>query len=129
MSPAVRHTLVAEGAPHNDFGVRIHKGYGYPGVGGPGRAKCSCGQLSEVLPSAYQRKAWHRAHKATNPADISVAICTRKVKMADPIDGICPECGHRLLRHPSPGERRVDMRCTGCIDDKIRAEHPPGTVL
>lgn len=28
-----------------------------------GRAECSCGAASEVLPSAKARKAWHRAHK------------------------------------------------------------------
>lgn len=62
---AERHTLWYEGAPHGDDGVRIITGNGrYLGVAGVGRARCSCGELSPVLPSAYQRKAWHRAHKA-----------------------------------------------------------------
>ena len=29
-----------------------------------GRAKCECGELSPVLWSAAERKAWHREHKA-----------------------------------------------------------------
>lgn len=28
-----------------------------------GHAKCSCGALSESLPSRNARKRWHRAHK------------------------------------------------------------------
>lgn len=58
------HTLCYEGAPHNEHGdVDIAWG-GYISRGGEGRAKCSCGQLSEVLPSAKQRQQWHREHKA-----------------------------------------------------------------
>lgn len=34
------------------------------GTGGKGRAKCSCGAKSPVLPSANKRKEWHRQHKA-----------------------------------------------------------------
>lgn len=50
-------------------------GIGYPKA--EGRAECSCGATSEVLPSANARKKWHRGHKAavrqhltpTGPAD------------------------------------------------------------
>lgn len=58
------HGLRFEGAPHDEAGNRITRGFGPPGIGGSGRAKCGCGTLSPVLPSAYQRKQWHRAHKA-----------------------------------------------------------------
>jgi hypothetical protein len=60
-----RHTLRFEGAPHDDKGFRITIGRFPYGVGGEGRAKCSCGALSEVLPSANRRRSWHRSvHKA-----------------------------------------------------------------
>lgn len=58
--PLKGHGLWFEGAPHDDHGKRI----GWRGVSGEGRARCSCGALSEPLPSASQRKAWHRTHKA-----------------------------------------------------------------
>jgi hypothetical protein len=54
------HSLRSEGAPHDDRGVII----GYNGISGVGRAYCRCGVLSPVLPSARQRRIWHRAHKA-----------------------------------------------------------------
>ena len=54
------HGLAGEGAAHDDQGRRIN---GH--TGGTGRAKCSCGEMSDVLPSGYKRKAWHREHKAT----------------------------------------------------------------
>jgi hypothetical protein len=58
------HALKYEGAPYDDDGNRIVVGLRYWGVSGVGRAKCACGQMSEVLPSAYQRKAWYRDHKS-----------------------------------------------------------------
>lgn len=58
-----RHTLRFEGAPHDDQGNRITTNLFGIGVGGEGRAKCSCGALSEVLPSANKRRSWHRTHK------------------------------------------------------------------
>jgi hypothetical protein len=58
------HALRFEGAPHDDEGNRIHRGRFPYGVGGEGRAKCACGQMSDVLPSAYQRKEWYREHRA-----------------------------------------------------------------
>ena len=64
-SPRVTgHGLAHEGAPHDDNGNRIgtRSPWGI-GTGGPGRARCACGALSDVLPSAPQRKAWHRHHK------------------------------------------------------------------
>lgn len=57
------HTLLWEGAAHDDGGQKVRSGY-YSTKGGQGRGKCSCGDLSEVLDSANQRKQWHRDHKA-----------------------------------------------------------------
>jgi hypothetical protein len=56
----MRHGLQFEGAPHDSLGRRI---VSRQGVGGAGRGKCACGELSELLPSAYARKRWHREHK------------------------------------------------------------------
>lgn len=53
------HTLRYEGAPFDDEGRRATAF----STGGRGRAKCSCGELSPVLDSGYQRKRWHREHK------------------------------------------------------------------
>lgn len=56
------HTLRYEGAP---FDARGRVLFSLPFKhGGPGRGKCSCGVLSDVLPSAGARQRWHRQHKA-----------------------------------------------------------------
>ena len=55
------HTLIAEGAPHDDAGIRFPSYYG--GVAGYGRGKCSCGALGTAHDSANYRKRWHRDHK------------------------------------------------------------------
>jgi hypothetical protein len=61
----VRHTLVDQGSPHNSLGRRITRGSDNRlQIGGPGQGLCSCGSLSTELGSNYQRKAWHRGHKA-----------------------------------------------------------------
>lgn len=58
------HALRYEGAPHDDQGNRIYpSSLGWAGVSGKGRAQCSCGERSEVLPSAYRRKQWYVAHR------------------------------------------------------------------
>ena len=58
----VGHHLLHEGAAHDDDGHRYSYG-GYSGTSGTGRGKCSCGVLSPILQSGYQRRAWHRGHK------------------------------------------------------------------
>jgi len=62
----VGHGLRNEGAAYDDRGYPLDAG-GYVVRSGPGRAKCECGELSEVLPSTSARKAWHRQHKAEVP--------------------------------------------------------------
>lgn len=57
------HGLCNEGSPHDDNGQRILVGL-VATTGGLGRAKCTCGALSEVLASAARRRVWHRQHKA-----------------------------------------------------------------
>lgn len=56
------HTLAYEGAAHDEKG-QVESRRGYVFRGGPGRAKCSCGELSEVLTSCAKRRQWHRDHK------------------------------------------------------------------
>lgn len=56
----IGHGLLAEGAGFREDGVRLRP---YT-VGGPGRARCACGAMSDELPSAAARKRWHRVHKA-----------------------------------------------------------------
>lgn len=52
----VGHTLPLEG--------RVQLGGRLIGNGGgEGRAVCSCGAYSPLLPSTTQRRAWHRGHK------------------------------------------------------------------
>ena len=59
------HALLNEGAAFDDDGKRKEFGRFYGlNTSGEGRAKCSCGELSEVLPSATKRRAWHRQHKS-----------------------------------------------------------------
>lgn len=56
------HFLRHEGAAFDEHGRRVFD-YAYGYAGGEGRGLCSCGDLSEVLNSIGQRKAWHREHK------------------------------------------------------------------
>lgn len=65
------HTLIAEGWAHDDNGEPAH------GRSGEGRAKCSCGDLSDPLPSASARKMWHRDHKAAKAASLRDETETR----------------------------------------------------
>ena len=53
-----KHNLHAAGAPHDENGG-LHN---QDGVGGDGRALCSCGWLSPSLSSGRQRKAAHKDH-------------------------------------------------------------------
>lgn len=55
------HGLQSEGAAHDSIGRRLRNS---SGASGDGRAKCSCGVLSDVVPSGNQRKIWHKQHKA-----------------------------------------------------------------
>ena len=59
MSVVKGHSLLFEGAAHDEHGARL-----YHHTGNAGRGMCSCGELSQVLPSGTARKAWHRQHKA-----------------------------------------------------------------
>ncbi len=59
------HSLVGEGAPHNDLGVRLRGEYSYGHEKTPGgRGQCSCGALSDVVTTRAARKRWHAEHKA-----------------------------------------------------------------
>lgn len=51
------HSLLDEGAAYSIDGCRIWY------TRGDGHGKCSCGALSDPLPSNSQRKQWHRDHK------------------------------------------------------------------
>lgn len=62
MTRVVGHGLRNEGAAYDDNGYPLDSG-GYVVRTGPGRAKCECGELSEVLPSGAARRAWHAGHK------------------------------------------------------------------
>lgn len=63
MTRDARHWLADEGAAYIKVGQYSWR-ISYKGTGGIGRAKCSCGALSEDLPSGNQRKKWHREHRA-----------------------------------------------------------------
>lgn len=60
MSRVAGHALLREGAVYDNNG---HLPYGLVIRSGPGRAKCECGELSEVLPSGAARRRWHKVHK------------------------------------------------------------------
>lgn len=77
------HSLWSGGAPHDERGNRID-GNG----GGRGRGVCRCGELSGVLPSTFQRKRWHREHKAAiaAAADETTLAGTRDMRDLTPRD-------------------------------------------
>lgn len=54
------HNLKHNGAAYNDAAELI---YGPTVTAGAGRALCTCGILSEELPSGGARRAWHKTHK------------------------------------------------------------------
>jgi len=59
------HSLYREGAPCDENGLTIADKIGsYELRGGEGRGACSCGQVSNLLPSSYKRRLWHKEHKA-----------------------------------------------------------------
>jgi hypothetical protein len=49
------HSLLFEGQPC---------GLNFYARSGNGSGKCSCGELSPILPTNAARKRWHREHKA-----------------------------------------------------------------
>lgn len=51
------HIMGDEGCARGDDGMILWD------AKGPGRGKCSCGALSEILPTRAARKRWHREHK------------------------------------------------------------------
>lgn len=56
------HTLVGRAAPHRSDGKPVASAtWGLSR--GAGRAKCSCGALSEPLRLRDERVAWHREHR------------------------------------------------------------------
>lgn len=58
------HALRRQGAAFNEHGKLINLFDGiHTYCGGEGRGMCSCGVLSEVLPSSYARRKWHWKHK------------------------------------------------------------------
>lgn len=57
------HTLIAEGRPFTAEGQL------YGAQWRNGHAKCSCGALSEALPSQGKRQKWHREHKESIRAE------------------------------------------------------------
>lgn len=58
------HSLVSEGAAYAvEESGRIAR-VRWNSVGGYGRGLCSCGEFSDLLTSAHQRKKWHREHKS-----------------------------------------------------------------
>jgi hypothetical protein len=59
------HTLHSEGAAFKFDGRFAYSDTGW------GLGKCSCGVLSEMLPSRNARKRWHREHKAAVLAEKS----------------------------------------------------------
>jgi hypothetical protein len=61
--PAKGHALQREGAAFQAVGGRWER-IDWRSPAGTGRALCECGAVSDVLPSANKRKAWHRAHKS-----------------------------------------------------------------
>jgi hypothetical protein len=62
------HELCREGAAHfsgeHEYTTR---------EGTWGRGCCSCGQMSEMLPSTAARKRWHREHKRRIQAERSTS--------------------------------------------------------
>ena len=69
------HGLLFEGAPHAvDRWGKVVRTNPF-GVGGVGRGVCRCGAMSDMLDSANQRKAWHRAHKAGESIDHRPGDC------------------------------------------------------
>lgn len=57
------HSLVAKGAPFGRDGARAPRRRYWRGVGGLGRALCSCGATSPIVESVAERRAWHLKHK------------------------------------------------------------------
>lgn len=57
------HALIGNGTPFTSRGTRVNRDRYWLGAGGPGRAKCTCGELSDVQDGLQDRRDWHRQHK------------------------------------------------------------------
>lgn len=79
------HGLQREGAPHDARGHLISS---RGGVSGKGRAKCKCGELSEVLESGNERKHWHRVHKEEVRKRLQQEAANDKPTKGEPQDTI-----------------------------------------
>ena len=55
------HTLLGDGRPYEWF---LGRNEMYHADGPVGRAQCSCGEASELLPTTVARRRWHDQHKA-----------------------------------------------------------------
>lgn len=53
------HVSEGDGWPHDPWGDR----YFVTKNAGAGRARCTCGALSEELDSSRQRRAWQKQHR------------------------------------------------------------------
>lgn len=64
MTRTLTHELVRLGAPHDDDGRLIADrcAGGRASTSGTGRARCTCGELSPVLPNGAHRRGWHAEH-------------------------------------------------------------------
>lgn len=97
------HALRHEGAPYDELGNLIRRGWYYTSTDGPGRALCECGTLSPEFSSRRRRRIWHRAHKQ--------AILSQDPTLFDVMT--VPPCN--CMCHLIPGVMHVRACCDGDV--------------
>jgi hypothetical protein len=97
------HALKHNGAAYNDAAELINPD---PKVtAGPGRALCTCGILSEELPSGGARRAWHKAHRVA-----PVAEPVQDVEPGTPEDEVAEALAELVGDVPAPAPKKVSRR-------------------
>lgn len=107
-----RHTLVSEGAPHDADG-NLHCGIFGVNTAGPGRGKCSCGALSDQLPSGYARRKWHRQHKV----DADASAPAMSIRRCSPAE----QLGH-IAEHVEAGDERYEGVALAVLLRRVAAD-------
>jgi hypothetical protein len=99
---ATTHNLKHNGAAYNDAAALINPD---PKVtSGAGRALCTCGILSEELPTGGARRTWHKEHKAQAATQ---AEAMQEVEHATPEDEVAQALAELVEPAPAAAPKKA----------------------
>lgn len=115
------HSLKHNGAAYNDAAALINPDTKV--TSGEGRALCTCGILSEQLPSGSARRAWHKEHKlnaldaevATEKAETE-ALFGQDVLAGTPEDEVAEALAELVEAPAKPAKKRTSKKAAPVAD-------------